>query len=442
MMKNVKILSFLLIICMLLPILCSCDWFDKGPSEFVDYAAQLKFNPNSGRVWTKANVHIFVDGDTTHFNVPTSIADNGILKARYLAINTPESTGAIEEWGKAASNFTKSKLNQESIEIILESDNNTWNLDSTGGRHLVWVWYKTPDMADYRNLNLEILQNGLAIASNSAQNSYGDLCMEAIEQAQEHKLYVYSDNNDPDFHYGGPINVTIAELVRNPEKYLNAKIVCEGIITMNDDNSFYIEEFDPDTQMYNGLTVFKGFNLDVFGKKIVAVGNRIKLVGTVTYYETGRIYQVSGLSYDIMRPDDPNNLELISEGHTGAFPLTTADTLFNSKITVVDDDGVSTEYSYTQLALNTTIEMHNLRVVDTYTTNNGGDNDGAISITCISPEGIRFTVRTGVLRDENNNLVTEDYFVGKTINVKGVVSSYDGQYQVKVLSFENITISE
>ena len=68
--------------------------------EFIDYAAQVKFDPNSGRAVAKVTVHAAVDGDTTHFNVPTSIVSSGILKARYLGINTPESTGIIEPWGK------------------------------------------------------------------------------------------------------------------------------------------------------------------------------------------------------------------------------------------------------------------------------------------------------------------------------------------------------
>ena len=68
--------------------------------ELVDYVATLKFNPNSGRAYTEATVKTFVDGDTTHFNVPSSIASGGVLKARYLGINTPESTGQIEPWGK------------------------------------------------------------------------------------------------------------------------------------------------------------------------------------------------------------------------------------------------------------------------------------------------------------------------------------------------------
>ena len=73
---------------------------EKPAPEFVDFASQLKFNKNSGRLNVEVTVHAFIDGDTTHFNVPTDIVPTGILKARYLGINTPESTGKIEKWGK------------------------------------------------------------------------------------------------------------------------------------------------------------------------------------------------------------------------------------------------------------------------------------------------------------------------------------------------------
>ena len=37
--------------------------------EFVDYASQLKFNPQSGKKWTYATVKSYIDGDTTHFYI-------------------------------------------------------------------------------------------------------------------------------------------------------------------------------------------------------------------------------------------------------------------------------------------------------------------------------------------------------------------------------------
>ena len=81
-----------------------------------------------------ANTH--VDGDTVHFYVPESVCAGSVLKARFLALNTPESTSRIEEYDIAASHFTEEKLTS-AVSIILASESDRWELDSTGRRILV-----------------------------------------------------------------------------------------------------------------------------------------------------------------------------------------------------------------------------------------------------------------------------------------------------------------
>ena len=122
----------------------------------VDYADTLELDMTSETIKQEVTVKTFIDGDTTHFFVPDEVMANGVLKARYLAVNTPESTGKIEEYGKSASKFTREKLSA-ATSIIIESEHTSWDPDSTGDRYLVWVWYKTDEMSDYRNLNVEIL---------------------------------------------------------------------------------------------------------------------------------------------------------------------------------------------------------------------------------------------------------------------------------------------
>ena len=98
----------------------------------------MKLDRNSGTLQQEVTVKTFVDGDTTHFDLTSPIDGSNVVKARYLAIDTPESTGKIEEWGKKASKFTRSKL-ENATSIIIESDNATWNVDSTGGRYMLWI---------------------------------------------------------------------------------------------------------------------------------------------------------------------------------------------------------------------------------------------------------------------------------------------------------------
>ena len=115
---------------------------------------------------------------------------------------------------------------------------------------------------------------------------------------------------------------------------------------------------------------------------------------------------------------------------------------FNSIVTL-EVNGESKQFNFYDLALSTSVSMYGLEVVDTYTTRNGGDSDGAITLTC--RVGNHYVdVRTDVLKDFDGHLVTEDYFIGRTIDVKGIIEyfSYNGNesYQVKVSAFKDITI--
>ena len=408
--------------------------------EFCDYAEKLTLDMDSESLKQEVTINGFVDGDTTHFNVPESICETGVLKARYLAIDTPESTGKIEEYGKAASKFTREKLSSASS-VIIESDDDKWNLDSTGGRYLVWVWYRTNDDEPYRNLNLEILQNGLAAASSTANNRYGKICMEALNQAKSQKLNLFSGEKDPDFFYGDAIELTLKELRCNIEDYNGMKVAFNGVITKNSGNGVYIESYDEETDMYYGMSIYYGFNLPGKALDILSVGNEARVVGTVSYYEAGETYQVSGLSYRLMNPEDPNNVKLISEGNQAAFLLTEPVVFAEGKVTL-EVNGESKTYDYANLALATTLEMKNLKVKSAYTADNEESSSfGAMTLNC-EADGVNITVRTSVLRDENNEIIKEDLYVGKTIDIKGIADYFGGEYQIKVLSADDITIIE
>jgi len=408
----------------------------EGPKEIVDYAAQVELNLSSSSAKTEATVKNYVDGDTTHFYVSSDLVEGGVLKARYLAINTPESTGKIEEYGKKASNFTKEKLSQ-ATSIIIESDTEHWDIDSTGSRNLVWVWYKTADSDQYRNLNIEILQNGLAQANSSANNRYGSFCTAAIAQAKEQKLNIYSGQKDPDFYYGEAVELTLKELRTNIEQYNGVKVAFNAVVTKDHSNSVYVESYDEETGIYYGISIYYGFNLSGPGLSAISVGNEARIVGTVQYYEAGGTYQVAGLSYRQMKPDDPNNVQKLSEGHEPAFVPTTADTFANGTVEVEMAEEIKT-FPYAELAMNSSISMENLKVNSVYTTTNEDSSSyGAMTLNC-EVDGIPVVVRTVVLTDENGKLVTEDAYIDKTIDVKGIIDYFDGQYQIKVFSAKDI----
>jgi len=435
-MKN-KV-QFLSLLCLLLCLLVQPVLASGEAGETVDYAGSITLNMASETVKTEVTVKTFVDGDTTHFFVPENVMESGVLKARYLAINTPETTGKIEEYGKKAAQFTREKLSN-ATSIIIESDNGSWNADSTGGRYLVWVWYKLEGMTEYRNLNIEILQNGLAIANSSAQNRYGSVCMNAINQAKQQKLNVYSGEKDPDFYYGDAIELTLKELRCNLEKYNGMKVAFNGIITTSSNNTVYIEEYDPETDMYFGMAVYYGYGLTGTGLSILKVGNEARIVGTLQYYEAGGTWQVSGLTYKMMKPKDPGNIQKLSEGHTPAFTLTTADQ-FQNGLVKIDTEEETLVYAYAPMAMSTSVSMNDLAVKSVYTTvDEESSSYGAMTLTC-EQNGVEVTVRTSVLLDAEGKMVTEDAFIGKTIDVRGVVDYFEGAHQIKVFSMKNINI--
>ena len=97
---------------------------------------------------------------------------------------------------------------------------------------------------------------------------------------------------------------------------------------------------------------------------------------------------------------------------------------------------------YASMALGTSVELQNLQVVDIYTTTNEeSSSKGAMTLTC-EANGVTVAVRTAVLLDENNQLITEDAYAGQNITVKGVVDYFDGNYQIKVFSAQNITVNK
>ena len=145
MKKITKVLSLLLLICMIVTSLVACDEGECTHQKVVggvcqncgepveietkDWATEVALDMTSTAT-KKAEVtlKLHVDGDTVHFYAPTvSEADGGVVKARFLAIDTPESTGRIEEWGKKASTLQKPRLLLQARSLLsLTMKTGTW----------------------------------------------------------------------------------------------------------------------------------------------------------------------------------------------------------------------------------------------------------------------------------------------------------------------------
>lgn len=406
--------------------------------EHVDYTSSLHLDMSSSTKKTEVTVKLFVDGDTTHFFVPATVSSDGVMKARYLAVNTPESTGKIEPWGKRAALFTREKLENASS-ILIESDDGVWNLDSTGGRYLVWVWYKPSEGESYRCLNLELLEEGLAIASASGSNRYGTYCQAAIAQAKREKKCVWSGENDPDFYYGDSVPLTLKELRAHTADYDGIKVSFEGVVTRNWDNSVYIEERDAETGLKYGISVYYGYSLSGGGLRILKVGNRVKIVGTVQYYEGDGTYQVSGIKYREMKKDDPDNIRLISSDNTIEYDSVDLCYLLTGSVTfALSDEDVTMAASDALEA--TTVRVGSLYVEDGYTnTNESSSYYGALTLS-VSDGQEEILVRTIPLRDKNGAYLSAHSLTGKTIEVRGIVENYQGTPEIYVFSVDDILI--
>ncbi len=418
------------------------------PGEKVDYAAMVTLDLQSETAKQEVTVHLFIDGDTTHFNVPEEIEESGILKARYLGVNTPESTGVIEKWGKQASMFTKEKLSGADS-IYVESDDENWNFDNTTShRCLCWVWYRTKGESSYRNLNIELLQEGLAIANNSAQNRYGETAMEAINQAKTLKLHYYSDEDDPMFYEGSIREVTLKALRTTPDYFLNTTVSFEAQVAREYSNTLYVQEYDEEDGIFYGITVYLGYSADPDLLGFTKIGNRVRFVGSLQYYEAGGTYQVSGIQYKPRKPQE--SCQLLEEGERPKGTVIDPAEFNHGKRSVIvtrklsdDEEGleVEEEYPVAQLIMSTAVTLQNLSVESIYTTtSDSSSSKGAMTLTCKAPDGAYVDIRTVVLYDENNELVTASAYQGKTIDVTGVVDYYSGSYQIKVFTTDDIVV--
>ena len=134
----------------------------------------------------KVTLNKCVDGDTAYFNL-----NNEIIKTRFLAINTPESTTKKEAYGKEASDYTCSRLkNSNNIEIEYDSKSDKFDKYD---RHLVWVFI------DDNLLQEELVSNGLAeVKYVYGKYKYLDHLYEVEDEAREAKKNIWSDVNSSD----------------------------------------------------------------------------------------------------------------------------------------------------------------------------------------------------------------------------------------------------
>lgn len=300
------------------------------------------------------------DGDTADFHLASAAVDaipgasaaikggtqKRYISVRFLGIDTPESTSAIQPWGKAASAYAKNIL-ENATAIVVDARDTKGNeastssrLDSNGTRWLAFIWYTNStdidDLSQYRLFQLEMIEQCFSNATGGdaykstafaldpvkmpiLYNRYkpdlnvpedqrkdgtlhlSDVLFEAEDRMQKSSLSSlekrkFGDRgNDPNYDYSrNPQRISITEAVNNFAT-LEPKatfIEITGVITAHVGNNFYMQDENTAIYVYmgiNGSSIEKnyprGTTIRVRGR-LAIYGGQIQLSGVVASSET------------------------------------------------------------------------------------------------------------------------------------------------------------
>ena len=159
-----------------------------------------------------------IDGDTAHFRMVDN-SDSSLIKSRFYGIDTPESTGQVENWGATASNFTKTKLKEAKTIVVTSTSLNEYkapSADSTGTRYLSMIWVSDYEDAVYTDLvllNLWIVQEGLSYVKNVNEfPEFSEVFYAAEAQARNLKMNLHSGEKEEGFNDGDYITTSLLDL--------------------------------------------------------------------------------------------------------------------------------------------------------------------------------------------------------------------------------------
>lgn len=413
-----------------------------------------------------------VDGDTSHFyrkNADGSIDRSVNIKARYECVNTPESTGNVQDWGYDASDYTKEKTMNAGT-IVISSNRTDYGSPEVDGnlRHLCYVWVAEKENApleDLRLLNLMLVEEGLGQAQGLSDSIYEDVFYAADAKARCERKYIWSGEEDPRVP-GSAISTTIQDLVEGvrwnteteeyeefdwvpeetaegePSSY-RVSFPCTVAYHYQDggDNCYVYADYEtldpndePGTMKRYGIYIFGGYQ------------------SVAPFRHVGWQLQMNGIVAEFN-----GNLQITDVHYSAAYSredyvavIERTDTPYDAPV-VTPTELATGEYSNLIVRVN---GLHGL--ADTWGTYSDEDGD-AYTILCADEEGNTVPVRvySGKITDRNNptNIITgdnfEDYFCkeGETFNIYGpcvryVSSSGRETYQLQILVNADLTFND
>ena len=290
----------------------------KGDENWVDYA-------NNGTVKLELDyvgkdfyvdgigqfsLRTAIDGDTAHFTPAVDSLNKGTMKARFYGVDTPESTGKVQEYGKDASDYTKAMLKEadENGTIVVSSAQSGYgspNPDSTGERYVSLVWInltkKNASKDELVLLNLLLVQEGLSWVKNvQSMPQYSDTFYAAEAQAETYKLKLHSGIPDPRINWGdyedtslvdmkNEVALCLADSTRE-NAYDNAKVRIQGTVCGFINHILYLQDYvlkDKENPAlggeYVGINIFVGMN-DI-SSKYTKLNTYLQVCGLAQYTE-------------------------------------------------------------------------------------------------------------------------------------------------------------
>ena len=283
-----------------------------------------------------------VDGDTAHFYQKETEAGRKerLVKVRFYGIDTPESTGQIEPWGKAASAFTTSKLQEAKTIVLTNGDlvEMKASADSTGTRFKALVWISTKEHAPINELvclNLWVVEEGYSNGKGVADCPLAKAFNDADLQAQAEKIHCWA-GDDPSFPKGDALDTSIKDIVEefNAKNgvcptYEGKKVRINGIVVkVVDDDAYVVQDFEDEetgeVKRY-GMFIFAGYKSY---KALKTIGNDLTIIGnfTVRYGNP----QLTNVKYNPYLPDK-DDMVINQTGVNKPFPEMTFSEVDNKR---------------------------------------------------------------------------------------------------------------
>ena len=371
-----------------------------------------------------------IDGDTAHFRMVDN-SDSSLIKSRFYGIDTPESTGQVENWGATASNFTKTKLKEAKTIVVTSTSLNEYkapSADSTGTRYLSMIWVSDYEDAVYTDLvllNLWIVQEGLSYVKNVNEfPEFSEVFYAAEAQARNLKMNLHSGKKEEGFNDGDYITTSLLDLknaivetlkdpsVENP--FNNVRVRVRGTVAGYANNILYLQYpfLNEDTGVieYAGINIFTG--MASIPSKYTRVNTFIELCALAQDSENFG-FQLTGV-YDFPRipSDDPNSTQVIYS--PSEIPEEFKVHMFSEKALDID---TFHEALFSPIT-----------VTDEIVVNDGYCNDSgkAVTLYCKTTSGQRtpFNIYVPFLYKPGGNpfdvWYDETYFIGHTFNLTGI----------------------